>query len=113
MLYGKILRPPAHGAKLVELDLTPAKAMKGVVAVRDDQFAGVAAPTSFLAEKAIAALADHAKWETGNGVSSASLFDDLKKHARDGVPSKRQHESHEQQHRPLKRRRCRATPCPK
>ncbi len=50
MLYGKILRAPSYGAKLVSIDLAPAKAMKGVVVVQDDQFVGVAAPTSSLAE---------------------------------------------------------------
>jgi isoquinoline 1-oxidoreductase len=34
MLYGKILRPPAYGAKLTSIDLAPAKAMKDVLAVQ-------------------------------------------------------------------------------
>ena len=45
MLYGKVLRAPSYGAKLTTIDLAPAQAMKEVVAVRDDQFVGVAAPT--------------------------------------------------------------------
>lgn len=43
MLYGKVLRQPSYGAKLTAIDLAPAQAMKEVVAVRDDQFVGVAA----------------------------------------------------------------------
>jgi isoquinoline 1-oxidoreductase len=35
MYHGKILRPPSYGAKLVSIDLAPAKAMKDVVAVED------------------------------------------------------------------------------
>lgn len=35
MLYGKVLRPPSYGAKLTEIDLSPAKGIDGVVVVRD------------------------------------------------------------------------------
>jgi isoquinoline 1-oxidoreductase len=86
MLYGKVLRPPSYGAKLTSVDLAPAQAMKEVVAVRDDQFVGVAAPTSFLAAKALDALAKTAKWETAPHPSSKELFDYLKQHVPDGVP---------------------------
>ncbi|MHC4542447.1 MAG: xanthine dehydrogenase family protein molybdopterin-binding subunit [Planctomycetota bacterium] len=53
MLYGKILRPPSYGATLESIDLSKAKAMKGVVVVRDDQFVGCAAPSSLLANRAL------------------------------------------------------------
>ena len=46
MLYGKILRPPAYDAKLLSIDLAPAKAMPDVIVCpgrSDDQFVGVAA----------------------------------------------------------------------
>ena len=52
MLYGRVLRPPSFGAKLEAIDLAPARAMEGVVAVRDGDFVAVAAPTSFAAERA-------------------------------------------------------------
>ena len=83
MLYGKVLRAPAYGAKLISVDLGPAKAMKGVVAVQDGQFVGVAAPTAFLAEQARAAIAKTAKWETSPHPASKDLFDYLKQHAED------------------------------
>jgi len=87
MLYGKILRPPAYGAKLISIDLAPAKAMKDVLAVQEDQFVGVAAPTSFLAEKALQAIADTAKWSAApEHPSSEKLYDYLVEHARGGVP---------------------------
>ena len=57
MYYGKILRPPAYGAKLLSIDLEPAKGMKDVVAVQDEQFVGVAAPTTHQARKALEAIA--------------------------------------------------------
>lgn len=88
MLYGKILRPASYGAKLLELDAEQAKSLKGVVVVRDDQFVGVVAPTNFRAEQAIAALAKSVKWETApNPISSQSLYDDLKKNVRGGLPA--------------------------
>src|SRR5204862_5557 len=53
MLYGKILRAPSYGAKLTAIDLEPARAMKDVVVVRDDEFVGVAAPTTQRAGQAL------------------------------------------------------------
>jgi Aerobic-type carbon monoxide dehydrogenase, large subunit CoxL/CutL homologs len=50
MLYGKILRAPAYGAKLVSVDLAMAKSMKDVTVVQDGSFVGVAAPNSFSCE---------------------------------------------------------------
>jgi len=38
MLYAKILRPPAHGAKLIDVDLSEAMRVKGVQVVRDGDF---------------------------------------------------------------------------
>jgi isoquinoline 1-oxidoreductase len=90
MLYGKVLRAPSYGAKLVSIDLGPAQSMKDVVAFRDEQdaqFVGVAAPTSYLAEQALAAIAKTAKWETPPHTSSAGLFEYLKQHAQGGVPA--------------------------
>src|SRR5581483_7463968 len=49
MLFGKILRPPSYGAKLTSVDLAPAKALKNVVVIQDDQFVGVAATSTQLA----------------------------------------------------------------
>ncbi|MFL6427920.1 MAG: molybdopterin cofactor-binding domain-containing protein [Acidobacteriaceae bacterium] len=88
MLYGRILRSPAFGAKLVSIDLAPAKAMSDVTAVRDDLFVGVAAPNSFRAERALGAIAGTAKWENPPGTqpSSEGLFDYLKQNAEGGVP---------------------------
>lgn len=57
MLYGKILRPPSYGATLESIDLSPAKAMKDVVVVRDGQFVGCAAPSSYRAAQALESVA--------------------------------------------------------
>ena len=44
MLRGKVLRPPAFGARLASLDTSQAEAMPGVKVVRDGDFVGVVAP---------------------------------------------------------------------
>jgi len=64
MLYGKILRPPCYGAKLLSIDASSAQAMKDVLVIHEDQFIGVCARNSSLALDALAALAKTAKWET-------------------------------------------------
>lgn len=79
MLYGKVLRAPAYNAKLKSVDLAEAKAMSGVVAVRDGDFVGVAAPTTYQAKKALAAIEKTAEWDRGAHPSSS----ELPKHLRD------------------------------
>ncbi|MGD0383896.1 MAG: molybdopterin cofactor-binding domain-containing protein [Thermoguttaceae bacterium] len=86
MLYGKVLRPVSYGAKLASIDLEGAKAMKGVVAVQDDQFVGVAAPTTHQARKALEAIAQSAKWEPAHEPSSREVFDHLRSRVRGDMP---------------------------
>jgi len=86
MLYGKVLRAPSYGAKLLSVDLSPAQAMTGVVVVRDGAFVGVAASTTFLAEHALRAVAETAKWESAPHPSSREIFDYLRQGVRGGVP---------------------------
>jgi len=75
MLYGAVLRPPAWGARLQSVDLEAAeRAVPGVIAVREGEFVGVAAPTSAEARRALAALAETARWtEPANAPSSRTL----------------------------------------
>ena len=87
MLYGKVLRPPSYNAKLDSADLEAARAMKGVVAVRDGSFVAVASPTTFAADDALASVADKAKWQPADHPSSAELFTHLRNHAREFPPN--------------------------
>ncbi|RME90686.1 MAG: isoquinoline 1-oxidoreductase [Verrucomicrobia bacterium] len=87
MLYGKVLRPPAYRARLVSVDLAPARAIEGVVVVWDGDFVGVAAPTTHQARKALAAIEATARWEILPHPSSRELFEHLRTTARGGVPS--------------------------
>ncbi len=88
MFYGKILRPPSYGATLTSIDISEAKAMKDVAVVRDGQFVGCAAPSSFRAAQALEALAKTASWKTVSHPSSKEIFSHLKKNARMGGRSR-------------------------
>ena len=79
MLYGKVLRPPSFGATLAFCDDSAAKAMSGVVVVRDGDFVGVAAPSAHEAQKGLDAI--RAQWKEVPQVSSKELFSYLKSSA--------------------------------
>ena len=80
MLYGKVLRAPSYGAKLIEADITKARAIPGVIVVQDGNFIGVAAPDIKTAGKAL--LAIDAKWDESTGQpSNENIFDYLVKKA--------------------------------
>lgn len=87
MLYGKVLRPPSYGARLIAVDLAPARAMSGVVAVQADGFVGVAAPTTWRAEQALKAVAETAEWEPSAHPSSREVYDHLRRGVQGGVPA--------------------------
>ena len=78
MLYGKVLRAPSYGAKLIDADLSQAKNIPGVIVVKDGDFIGVAAPDVKTATKAIQSI--NAKWEEKKEhPSNANIFDYLVK----------------------------------
>jgi isoquinoline 1-oxidoreductase len=79
MLYGKILRPPSFGATLTTYDDTAAKAMTGVVVVREGDFVAAAAPTEREARNALAAI--RAQWRETPQISNRDLFAYIKKNA--------------------------------
>ena len=83
MIYGSVMRPPSYGATLASVDLAPAQKMPGVTAVRDGNFAGCVAPTSFAARKAVDAISAAAQWKTVDHPSSDKLYDHLKQHAKE------------------------------
>jgi nicotinate dehydrogenase subunit B len=79
MLYGKVLRPPSFGATLTAYDDSAAKAMAGVVIVRDGDFVAAAAATAREAEKALAAI--RVRWKEVPQISSREIFSYLKQNA--------------------------------
>ncbi|MEX2091686.1 MAG: molybdopterin cofactor-binding domain-containing protein, partial [Pirellulales bacterium] len=81
MLYGAVLRSPTYRGKLASVDLEPARAMASVVVVKDGDFLGVAAPTSYAARQAIDAIAKTAKWDESPLPPSDTLHEYLREHA--------------------------------
>jgi nicotinate dehydrogenase subunit B len=82
MLYGKVLRAPAYGAKLISADVSRAKQMSNVVVLKDGDFVGVAAPTRKAAEKALKTI--EAQWEFTPQPSHTEIFQYIKKNSRKG-----------------------------
>jgi isoquinoline 1-oxidoreductase len=83
MVYGRVIRPQGYTGALVALDDSRARAMAGVVVVRDGQFAGVVAPTERGVRRAVAAV--RAEWRVEpNLPSSATVYDHLKKASESG-----------------------------
>ncbi len=80
MVHGKVLRPAAYEAKLVEADLSKAEALEGVAVHRDGDFIGVTATSAALAAKALAAI--DAEWKGGQEISHRELFEHLRKTSR-------------------------------
>jgi isoquinoline 1-oxidoreductase len=84
MLYGKVLRAPSYGAKLIDADMAQAKNIPGVTVVKDGDFIGVAAPDIKTATKAIQSI--NAKWEEKKEhPSNANIFDFLLKNVTEDV----------------------------
>lgn len=85
MLFARVLRPPAFGAKLRSLDTSAAERMPGVVAiVNDDGFVAVLADSDEAAERAHELLI--AKWDEAPGqLSQWDLPAALASEARDPV----------------------------
>ncbi|MHC4627599.1 MAG: molybdopterin cofactor-binding domain-containing protein, partial [Planctomycetota bacterium] len=89
MLYGKVLRAPSYGATLESIDLSKARAMKGVLVTRDGQFVGCAAPSAHAARLALETIAATASWKTVPQVSSREVHAHLKRNSRGGRPRTR------------------------
>jgi isoquinoline 1-oxidoreductase len=70
MLFGRVLRPEGYTGTLATLDDTRARAMPGVIVVRDGNFAGVVAPTERAARRAAAAIS--AEWQVPSNLPSSS-----------------------------------------
>ena len=86
MLYGKVLRPPATGAKLASITTDAEKGSSDVVIVHDGEFVGVAAAASYQAQQALEKISATAKWEFTPQPSSKNIFGFLQEHAEGGMP---------------------------
>lgn len=89
MLYAKLVRPPAHGSKLVSVDTSVAEAIQGVQVKREDDFIAVLHPNPEIAEKAVRAI--KSEWEKPSSkANNETIFKHILKTATD---SKVRHEN--------------------
>jgi CO/xanthine dehydrogenase Mo-binding subunit len=80
LLVGRVIRPPALGATVKTVDDSHARAMPGVIVVRDGEFIGVVAPNERLAKTAAAAVV--VEWNLPTGLpTSETIFDYLRQTA--------------------------------
>lgn len=83
MLYARILRPPAHGSKLLSVDTSGAEKIRGIQVIKDDDLVAVLSEDPELAEKAVTKL--EARWEKREAdVDDKTIFDHLLKVAPEG-----------------------------
>lgn len=83
MLYAKILRPPAHGSKLVHVDISEAQKVKDVQIVREGDFIAVLHQYPDVAEMALSKI--KAEYERPqSGLDDATIFDYLVRSATEG-----------------------------
>jgi isoquinoline 1-oxidoreductase len=84
MLYARLLRPPAHGARLLDVDLSGAKKVAGAQVVQDGDLVAVLHPSPDAAELALSKI--KARYDTpASAVDTASIFDHLEKVAPEGT----------------------------
>ena len=88
MLYASILRPPAHGAKLTNIDTSAVEKMPDVQLVRDDDLIAVLAKSPDEAEKALAKIKAQfdvppaqARLEPGREIDDENIFEHLLRNA--------------------------------
>jgi nicotinate dehydrogenase subunit B len=80
MLYAKILRPPSHGAKLLEADTGPAKTIDGLQVVEEGDFIAVLHRHPDVAEQGLAKI--KARFDRPKtGIDDKTIFDHLLKSA--------------------------------
>ncbi len=80
MVYAKILRPPAHGAKRLRVDTSAAERIKGVHIVRDGEMIAALHPAPDGAEAALSRI--KADFDTPpTGINDHTIFDHILKNA--------------------------------
>jgi isoquinoline 1-oxidoreductase len=83
MLYARILRPPAHDARLVSVDLSGAEKVEGARVVRDGDLIAVLHPEPDAAEAALLKIRTEFESDPPR-VDDETIFDHLLKTAPDG-----------------------------
>jgi len=78
MLYAKILRPPAHGAKLIKADTDPAKKIDGIHIVKEGDFIAVLHERPDVAEQGLTQIKAQFDRPT-TGIDDKTIFNHLLK----------------------------------
>ncbi|HEY2024347.1 xanthine dehydrogenase family protein molybdopterin-binding subunit [Paraburkholderia sp.] len=81
MVHARVVRPPSYGATLKSVELAPVRAMPGVIAVvHDGNYLAVVADDEWRAIRAMRALSDAAKWQSGPPLpAQATIHETLRK----------------------------------
>ncbi|MGA3086690.1 MAG: molybdopterin cofactor-binding domain-containing protein [Thermodesulfobacteriota bacterium] len=80
MLYAKILRPPAHGAALKQVDISALKGNKEIIVIQDKDLVAVLHPLPDVAENALSLI--KAEFEVSlNTIDNSTIFPHLLKTA--------------------------------
>jgi nicotinate dehydrogenase subunit B len=83
MLYAKILRPPSHDSKLIDVDVSPARQIDGVRIVEEEDLIAVLHEYPDVAEKALSKI--KARYDTPkSALNEETIFDHLMKVAPEG-----------------------------
>jgi isoquinoline 1-oxidoreductase len=83
MLHARVLRPPSHDATLVAVDLSGAREVDGAIVIREEGLIAVLHERRWMADTALTSIS--ADWDVPQPeVDNRSIFDHLKKAARDG-----------------------------
>jgi nicotinate dehydrogenase subunit B len=83
MLYGRVLRAPAYGARLISVELDQAQAMPGVTAVHEQNVVAVCAADRRTAARALDAI--KARWEPVDQLGEDELEAYLRSHPSEGA----------------------------
>jgi isoquinoline 1-oxidoreductase len=84
LMIGRVVRPPANGAKPRSVDDSRARSLPGVIVVRDGDLIGVVAPTARVARQALEAM--QVTWDAPPAQpSSETVYEHLKRTASTGV----------------------------
>jgi len=86
MLYAKIVRPPAHGSKLISVDTSGAEAISGVIVKREGDFIAVLHASPEIAVQAVNLV--KSEWEKpASKANNETIFEHILKNATDSSVS--------------------------
>ena len=83
MLYARILRPPAHGAKMIKLDTSETEKIKGAQVIQDNDLVAVLHECRDIAEMGLSRI--KVQFDTPlDGLNNTNIFSHLRKSASEG-----------------------------